>query len=113
MSLSWKHENLFAFEQVWAISSEVNITNFEQVKLLVPSIKRQYAHEGNQNLTKKKKIYCHECCKNLLEDKKQKLVEYRRMYYIRLKRQGFSYKHRWECSNPSATWHIWKKKFFY
>ena len=54
-------------------------------------------------ILQKRKKNCHECCKNLSEDEKQKLVEYRRMHYIKLKRQGFSYKRRWECSNPSAS----------
>ena len=34
----------------------------------------------------KKHQYAHECYKNLLEDKKQKLVNYKRNYYIRLKK---------------------------
>ena len=33
----------------------------------------------------KKREYCRECYKNNAEDKKQKLVEYKKNYYITLK----------------------------
>ena len=35
--------------------------------------------------------YCRESYKNLFEDEKQKLVEYRKNIYIRLKKQCFSF----------------------
>ena len=39
----------------------------------------------------KMRKYCRESYKNLFEDEKQKLVEYRKNIYIRLKKQCFSF----------------------
>ena len=36
----------------------------------------------------KKREFCSEWYKNLSEDEKQKLAEYRRNYYVKLKKQG-------------------------